>query len=1086
MFNQGMDEFMAKPVQCLAATVSSATQAIGSVQIPDAHLSDSMVLEKLNGYLGYRGVYVVKGKVNANVCQAGVMVISWIPFSDVLNTDWRRNHMTTITQLPHCFLNIACESEFEIELPYITPLDYYDLSIMSGRWGTLYFDMLLPLTYGTGSSNFGITAYVYVKQGTLELLSPTLPLLTAPMLKKKQIMEQNHKGKPPVVLIKQGGSPPRLSTPPPSPPPAIQRALEERRPSKPHSGELRGNTLAWECSICRDRQYVHIQPHQRDTVLFKTTVSDVLSSSTYTCAPCEDKFSTSAKEMADKFRRAAISPERSPTLFDTHEELSPGVFRHRGNAGHLDFTGVPSIPSSAFVPPVPDNPKNQLQEYCQKHRLDLPHYTTKSTTSPSGTMYWYSEVRAAGKALTGPSKHTKVEAELAAAELLLRGIKAKITPHMKATVSKKNAGKSPSDQEKKQQSGGPISKIADKIATIASHFTAVPDLNMVAIPLMWSAKVVSCIASKFGFSNQMLDTNPMYVVVRPGRGQACCDVPSTAEPLTLMRENQVQLHTTMGGTSQDEMSIAFIQQKYAYWSSFTLSTADTADEELMVIDLCPGTFYNSVTETEGQFYYFTPLSYICQDAMYYRGDIKFRLRWAKTEQHQASIRIVFVPGTGIANVATINDVQYCHTTILDISEGDVFEFQLPFVSPTNYLYTWDEYGKLYFYVVNPLRCTDIVSSSVMCAIEVCAADNFEVPPPYEWNIPNNFWLPVNYPVIGRNPEADKAKKKPPKEMRKLMKSRRPSKPHMLNNSVGGANPMCVSSVPLQIGGAKSSPASMYPAEMCQGERWLSIRQLIKRPTMTHTDPIAYTDSIFRPRAIGQAYYNTGTSAWVFPAGCYDAYARYAQMYAFYRGGVILKAVPSGVPYPGSYQAWVTFDSTNTDGFLQPTVIPGTLDPHAGGVAYFETPGGPLEVRAPHCAKTAFFPVLPFTTTGINEDYFNDDVCVQFKGSSSTQMTFCYLRAGADDAQFGYFLGVPPQYYAEQSPASLARRVKERDARPLQREAGAVSAAPGAPLTQSASSAHNGLESGLSLSGEGERNNRFATESKRTGPVLKDT
>lgn len=175
-------EFLAKPVAIKNGTFSSANVRNSNLEtfsIETELFANTMWLNKLEGYNLIRATAVVRLVINAQPFQAGRLLMHFLPcaseFAAVNNTyelvhNW---DLTQKTQHPCVELDLR-HTACELEIPYVTPTSYYDLSRAGYDWGTVYVDVLSPIR--TGASGVDSVQYtIFMSFRDLELSAPIAP-----------------------------------------------------------------------------------------------------------------------------------------------------------------------------------------------------------------------------------------------------------------------------------------------------------------------------------------------------------------------------------------------------------------------------------------------------------------------------------------------------------------------------------------------------------------------------------------------------------------------------------------------------------------------------------------------------------------------------------------------------------------------------------------------------------------------------------------------------------------------------------------------------------------------------------------------
>jgi len=130
----------------------------------------------------------------------------------------------------------------------------------------------------------------------------------------------------------------------------------------------------------------------------------------------------------------------------------------------------------------------------------------------------------------------------------------------------------------------------------------------------------------------------------------------------------------------------------------------------------------------------------------YRGSFKFRIKMSKTKMHTGRVLIGYMPADYFdGQVATQTAVPTDFTAynfksaIWDLREGNVFDFECPFMSQYSWLPTNIAYGTFFMYVIEPLAGPPSVATSVPFVVEVAGCSDLEYSVPAD-----NKWFPAPY------------------------------------------------------------------------------------------------------------------------------------------------------------------------------------------------------------------------------------------------------------------------------------------------------------------------------------------------------
>lgn len=127
--------------------------------------------------------------------------------------------------------------------------------------------------------------------------------------------------------------------------------------------------------------------------------------------------------------------------------------------------------------------------------------------------------------------------------------------------------------------------------------------------------------------------------------------------------------------------------------------------------------------------YQVPLLEAGRHFRFWRGGLKFKVHIVATRFHQGQLLISWTP---FGRCTTLAQAKAAYYTSIDIGQENVFECEIPFVYPVDYMYTdQTTHGFLQFWVQNPLIAPQNVSTTVSVNIYMCAGDDFEFAGPQD-------------------------------------------------------------------------------------------------------------------------------------------------------------------------------------------------------------------------------------------------------------------------------------------------------------------------------------------------------------------
>jgi hypothetical protein len=232
-----------------------------------------------------------------------------------------------------------------------------------------------------------------------------------------------------------------------------------------------------------------------------------------------------------------------------------------------------------------------------------------------------------------------------------------------------------------------------------------------------------------------------------------------------------------------------------------------------------------------------------------------------------------------------------------------------------------------------------------------------------------------------------------------------------------------------IGGARIHDPKMDAAKYVAGERVMSIKQLMLAATCPVTSAISgmtnANDYYFRPFTIGVSYPSAGN--FVNSDFSCDYFARFASMYAFSRGSMMMQFFGlQSISTFSVFSADVLVNSAQVNPIVS-TAITNTTNLRR----YFQGWDGHLNVSIPALGTTwarvnRLAAIRGSTGTAEPNDKYSAQAIIRVNNPSGSAVTLRITRNVADDFQLGMFIGVLP--YTQQpfgDPPALRQDVSDR-------------------------------------------------------------
>jgi hypothetical protein len=272
------------------------------------------------------------------------------------------------------------------------------------------------------------------------------------------------------------------------------------------------------------------------------------------------------------------------------------------------------------------------------------------------------------------------------------------------------------EQEISHKSNGPISGVATAFARGFREISSIPLLSSYAKGAAWISDRIAQTAKVFGFAKPTQGDSIGKIMILNNPGHSNIDGDSDARTLSYLAKPSTIPVDGHSGTSIDEMDFSYLTRKFAWQTTATWSTSTTGDF-----------FSTSVQPYQyrdiGSARHFLPVGFIANMFTLWRGSMKYRLKFVKTEFHSGRLMICFFPTDDIASFGT--DSEYLNRHIIDIREYNEFTFEIPFISRYPWLINEQRMGVLAFRVVDQLVAPASVSSSISILVEVTGGDDLE-------------------------------------------------------------------------------------------------------------------------------------------------------------------------------------------------------------------------------------------------------------------------------------------------------------------------------------------------------------------------
>ncbi len=279
----------------------------------------------------------------------------------------------------------------------------------------------------------------------------------------------------------------------------------------------------------------------------------------------------------------------------------------------------------------------------------------------------------------------------------------------------------------------PISSALSLAAKAADSLAGIPQLAPAMTPSAWAMRAAAGLASSLGWSKAPNLEPPKvftnYFDPFMATPDGVCNIPV----IGLSADRKVEITDKLTFRDEDEMSFNFLKKQWGYVDKYQWNVSNLVDDSLYLKDLCPDAmkFSDSVAYAGKTALYGVgpPAYYLSKAFSVWRGSIRVRIRFAKTDYHTGRLMVTWTPGSSTFTTPNVGDSSYSMREIVDLSNCSSIELELPYLLADNYVPVNIPSGRLSVKVLNPLRAPGTCEQSIKMIIEMCGGDDFELQVP---------------------------------------------------------------------------------------------------------------------------------------------------------------------------------------------------------------------------------------------------------------------------------------------------------------------------------------------------------------------
>jgi len=340
-----------------------------------------------------------------------------------------------------------------------------------------------------------------------------------------------------------------------------------------------------------------------------------------------------------------------------------------GTSADLQNVGYSQLPRVYIYPQTSQGGEMSLPFLWPKEWLDI---TTASELTNMGTVY-FRPLTGLSFANTGTGVTCNIQVFAWAEDVELSGPTVKL------------AMQSGSDEY------GSISGPASAVANVAGMLESAPVIGIYATATRMAASTIGSIAKLFGFTNVPVVADVHQFTPSPFPVFASPEIGTQIEKLTLDPKNELTIDPrSVGIDTGDELLINHITDREAYITQFSWTMAGAPDDILFSAQVSPF-MERTGAGTNQTLVQMTPMSLVARMFSFWRGDIKFRMKFICSQYHKGRVRVSWDPVGAIGSTA--DSTTEVFTQIVDLADCTDITFNIPYMQTTaflNCIYTYSQ------------------------------------------------------------------------------------------------------------------------------------------------------------------------------------------------------------------------------------------------------------------------------------------------------------------------------------------------------------------------------------------------------------
>jgi len=283
---------------------------------------------------------------------------------------------------------------------------------------------------------------------------------------------------------------------------------------------------------------------------------------------------------------------------------------------------------------------------------------------------------------------------------------------------------------------GPVQNVATAVAKVGSALSNTPVIAPFARATTTIANAAAKVASMFGWAKPLVLDDPHFVKNMPFANSALTVCKDTNWKIALDPKQELTVDQSLGGVTEDQMTIACIAGRESFLTSFEWSETDPPlIQPIWTSCVTPNLFSEYHGDLDPSHYIRQPtgMAFAVRPFQSWRGKVRFRLEVNASMFHRGKLMIRFDPN--IAQITLINSASsqfnQQNILILDIQEAQDLTFEVEWAYPRSWarvrqLDSQEEFD------VTPCDLTQfgagVTAGSLVNDIPMALGEQFPLPP----------------------------------------------------------------------------------------------------------------------------------------------------------------------------------------------------------------------------------------------------------------------------------------------------------------------------------------------------------------------